>query len=164
MSTHQYPYYPGTGSHEEVGQGQGAGYTVNIPLSYGSGDADYIYAFREAFVPIAHLFKPELVLVSAGFDIHHRDPLGGMSVTERGFSRMTKMLMDIAADECDGKVLFVLEGGYDLTALSNGVKTVIMELKKTPLYMPEEEENPSKGAVQIISQLKEVMKPYWGKF
>lgn len=164
MSTHQYPYYPGTGWYDEVGEGEGRGYTVNAPLSYGSGDADYIHVFREAFVPIARLFKPEVVLVSAGFDIHRNDPLGGMKVTERGFSQMTRILMDIAKSECGGKVLFALEGGYDLKGLSNGVKAVVMELKETPLYMPDENESPSNAVVQVIARLKEAVRPYWGEF
>jgi acetoin utilization deacetylase AcuC-like enzyme len=164
LSTHQYPYYPGTGWYDEIGQGQGRGYTINAPLSYGANDADYIHVFKAALVPIARLFKPEIVLVSAGFDIHTRDPLGGMSVTERGFSQMTRLLMDVAAEECGGKILFVLEGGYDLTGLTNGVKTVIMELRGTPVYFPEEEDTPSGAAVQTVSRIKDAAGPYWGDF
>jgi len=90
---------------------EGKGYTVNVPLSYGMGDADYVCAFEEIFLPIARKYRPEIILVSAGFDIHHTDPLGGMAVTEGGFTRMTKMLMDVADEMC-GASFFYAEGGY----------------------------------------------------
>jgi acetoin utilization deacetylase AcuC-like enzyme len=161
VSTHQYPYYPGTGWYEEVGQGQGKGYTVNIPLGYGMNDADYLHVFKEVVVPVSRLFKPEIVLVSAGFDIHGSDPLGGMAVTERGFARMTRMLMDIAAEHCAGKVLMTLEGGYDITALTNSVRTVIMELRGMPVYVAEEGDDASAAARQVVSKVKGAIKPYW---
>ena len=105
FSTHQYPYYPGTGWFEEVGDGAGKGYTVNLPLSYGMGDDDYLYAFQEILLPIADIYKPQFVLVSAGFDAYYNDPLGGMVVTEEGYAGMTKILLDIASKHSDGKVL-----------------------------------------------------------
>ena len=164
ISAHQYPHYPGTGWYEEIGQGEGKGYTINVPLSYGTNDADYLYVFREVVVPVAGLFKPEIVLVSAGFDTHRNDPLGGMAVTERGFAKMTRMLMDVAARECGGKVCLVLEGGYDITALTNSVRTVIMELKGTPVYIAEYEDGETDAATQIVSKVKKAVKPYWGEF
>jgi acetoin utilization deacetylase AcuC-like enzyme len=164
VSTHQYPYYPGTGWYTEVGQKEGKGYTVNIPFNYGMNDADYIYAFRQIVVPVGHLFKPEIVLVSAGFDIHLNDPLGGMGVTEHGFARMAGMLIELAQAECGGKVLFVLEGGYDIRALTDSVKTVIMELKGTPVHIPENDDEPCAGAVQLASKVKQALEPYWGAF
>ncbi|MGD0229321.1 MAG: histone deacetylase [Syntrophorhabdales bacterium] len=164
MSTHQYPYYPGTGWYDELGEGQGKGYTINIPLGYGMNDADYLHVFREVVVPVSRLFRPEIVLVSAGFDIHGSDPLGGMAVTERGFAGMTRMLMDIAAHDCEGRLLLVLEGGYDITALANSVRTVIMELKETPLYIAEDGGDASQAVRQVVSKVKEAAGPYWGKF
>ena len=164
MSTHQYPFYPGTGWHEEIGEGAGKGYTVNVPFSYGMGDADYLHAFEQVFIPVARLFKPEMVIVSAGFDIHRNDPLGGMSVTETGFALMTRMLMDLAEKECGGKILFGLEGGYDLTALTNSVRAVLMELKGTPLYIQDAKDEPCAGARQMVSKVKQGLKPYWGDF
>jgi acetoin utilization deacetylase AcuC-like enzyme len=103
FSTHQYPYYPGTGSYEEIGSGEGKGYTINVPMSYGMGDGDYTYAFEEIVLPVVRQWKPEAILVSAGFDIHHSDPLGGMAVTESGFTKMTRMLMDAAEEVCKGE-------------------------------------------------------------
>ena len=93
ISTHQYPYYPGTGSLEEVGTGQGEGYTVNIPLPTGLGDSDYAAIFNDIVIPVGKAYEPQLILVSAGFDIYHGDPLGGMSVGTPGFSFMTRSLV-----------------------------------------------------------------------
>ena len=161
VSTHQYPYYPGTGWYDEVGAGDGKGYTVNIPFSYGMHDADYLHAFTEIVGPVSRQFKPEIVLVSAGFDIHGSDPLGGMAVTERGFAGMTKMLMDIAAECCGGKMLLTLEGGYDVAALANSVRAVLLEMKGTPVYIADEGDEASAAGKQAVSAAKEAIKPYW---
>lgn len=128
FSTHQYPYYPGSGSFEQIGIGKGKGFTVNVPLSPGHGDAEYIGVFKRVLEPIALEFEPDLVLVSAGFDIYEDDPLGGMLVTPHGFAALTRSVMDIADACCDGKVVITLEGGYNLTGLSESVKAVLKEL------------------------------------
>lgn len=164
MSTHQYPYYPGTGWFDETGEGKGKGYTVNVPTSHGFGDDDYLHIFETVVVPVATRFNPEIVLVSAGFDIHQGDPLGGMSVTEAGFARMARLLMDLAAAQCGGKIVFVLEGGYYLEGLTNSVKAVLMELAGTPMYPAGERKKPSAAAVQAVAQAKQALKPYWGDF
>jgi acetoin utilization deacetylase AcuC-like enzyme len=135
---------------------------VNVPMSYGMGDQDYECVFREILLPVADQYKPEWILVSAGFDIHHSDPLGGMTVSEGGFAMMTRMLLDMGAKHCGGKVLFALEGGYDLTGLANSTKAVIMEMKETPLYAPREKDNLSAGILQTVARVKQVLKPYWG--
>jgi acetoin utilization deacetylase AcuC-like enzyme len=131
VSTHQYPYYPGTGSVDEVGTGKGEGYTVNIPLPAGCGDAEYLRVFKEIVTPIGEKFQPEWILVSAGFDPHRRDPLGGMDVTERGFGAMASGLLDLAEKCSAGKVAFLLEGGYDLTALRDSVVAVLERMKES---------------------------------
>jgi acetoin utilization deacetylase AcuC-like enzyme len=164
FSTHQYPYYPGTGWYNETGEGNGKGYTINIPLSYGMGDDDYEYAFREVLVPIADRYKPEAVLVSAGFDSYYNDPLGGMAVTEGGFATMTKILMEVAKKHCNGKVLCALEGGYDLNGLTTSVKAVTMELKGTPMYTPDKDTNPSNEIKETLGKVKQVLQPFWGEF
>lgn len=128
FSTHQYPYYPGTGAFQEAGRGQGEGYTVNVPLSVGNGDEEYVTIFKKILKPIALEYNPEIILVSAGFDIHYNDPLGGMNVTPEGFSALTRSLMNIANECCDGKVVITLEGGYDLDGLRDSVKAVLKEL------------------------------------
>jgi acetoin utilization deacetylase AcuC-like enzyme/thiosulfate reductase cytochrome b subunit len=163
LSMHQYPHYPGTGWYKEVGEGDGKGFTVNVPLSYGMDDDDYGYVFRELVVPLSDLYKPEFVLVSAGFDTHRNDPLGGMAVTETGFAAMTKSLLDIAAKHCGGRTLFALEGGYDLVGLTNSVKAVITEMKGTPLYTSVAGGAPSEAIVKMVDTVKEVLEPYWGK-
>ncbi len=128
FSTHQYPHYPGTGRWDEVGRNAGEGYTVNVPLSYGVADEGFLYIFKEILSPIAALYKPEFILVSAGFDIYKDDPLGGMMVSGPGFGAMTSVLMDLAHRFCDDRLLFTLEGGYDLNGLEQGVKHVLTHL------------------------------------
>jgi acetoin utilization deacetylase AcuC-like enzyme len=162
FSTHQYPYYPGTGWYEETGEGEGKGYTVNVPMSHGMGDEDFRYVFREILLPLVDQYEPEFILVSAGFDTHHNDPLGGMAVTEAGFAMMTHMLLDAGARHCKGKVLFALEGGYDLNGLTNSTRAVIMEMKGTPIYASSGEANPSAGIVQTVKRVRQVLHPYWG--
>ena len=129
ISTHQYPYYPGTGALEEVGNGKGEGYTVNIPLPAGCGDEEYLRVFKEIVIPIADKYQPEWVLVSAGFDPHQHDPLGGMRVTEKGFGIMASMLLELAQKHAAGKIAFLLEGGYNLEALRNSVSVVLEKMK-----------------------------------
>jgi acetoin utilization deacetylase AcuC-like enzyme len=163
FSTHQYPYYPGTGWYEEVGEGEGKGYTVNVPLSYGMGDSDYRYIFEELLTPIADAYKPEMVLVSAGFDNYYHDPLGGMKVTEEGFAAMTRILFDIARKHCGGKTLIALEGGYDLKGLASSVKAVIEEMKTSSEGIPDGGENPSTSIVGVVGKVKQTLEPYWGK-
>lgn len=127
VSTHQYPHYPGTGSLYDMGVGEGIGYTVNAPMPAGFGDPDYLRVFDELILPIGRAFKPEFILVSAGFDCHFRDPLGAMEVTEAGFEQMARRVKLLAAETCAGRVVAALEGGYDLEALANSGKAVLEE-------------------------------------
>ncbi len=129
ISTHQYPYYPGTGSLNETGEGAGQGYTVNVPLPAGCGDGEYLRVFKEIVIPIGEKYQPDWILVSAGFDPHRRDPLGGMDVTEKGFATMASLLLQLAEKYAQGKIAFLLEGGYDLKALKGSVMAVLEELK-----------------------------------
>jgi acetoin utilization deacetylase AcuC-like enzyme len=128
MSLHQFPFYPGSGLLEEVGLGAGAGYTVNLPLPASFGDDEYLRAFDDLLMPIARQFKPEFILISSGFDCHFRDPLGGMRVTEGGFLAMARRMKRLAAECCGGRLVAVLEGGYDLKALADSGREVIDEL------------------------------------
>jgi acetoin utilization deacetylase AcuC-like enzyme len=125
LSTHQFPYYPGTGAINEVGVNAGEGYTVNIPLPAGCADSEYLHVFQEIVVPAAKKFEPEWILVSAGFDPHRRDPLGGMGVTEEGFAAMARILIGLAERYSRARLAFLLEGGYDLAALRNSVASVL---------------------------------------
>ena len=125
ISTHQFPFYPGTGAIDEIGVNGGEGYTINVPLPAGCGDAEYLRVFEEIVVPAANKFAPEWILVSAGFDPHRRDPLGGMNVTDEGFGAMAQVLLRLAERHAGGKIAFLLEGGYDLAALRKSVAAVL---------------------------------------
>jgi acetoin utilization deacetylase AcuC-like enzyme len=126
-SIHQFPHYPGTGSTHEIGYGPGTGYTVNMPMPAEFGDSEYLRAFDRLIMPIGRHFKPEFILVSAGFDCHFRDPLAQMRVTEAGFGAMARRVQRLAAECCDGKVVAALEGGYDLEAIAGSGRAVIEE-------------------------------------
>jgi acetoin utilization deacetylase AcuC-like enzyme len=128
ISSHAYPFYPGTGSLDEMGEGKGVGYTVNLPLPSGTGDGQYARLYRDLVAPIGKTFAPQLVLVSVGFDPHALDPLAGMRLTERGFGELTDVCLDIADKCCNGKAVFVLEGGYDLNAIAASSATVMRGL------------------------------------
>lgn len=121
-SIHQFPYYPGTGAANEMGAGEGSGFTVNAPMPAGCGDDEYRKIFQEIFVPAMEQFRPEALIVSAGFDAHRQDPLAGMEVTEEGYVAMTRYLLEASDSICPGRFLSILEGGYDLDALSASVE------------------------------------------
>jgi acetoin utilization deacetylase AcuC-like enzyme len=128
VSTHQYPYYPGTGASEEIGRGPGEGFTVNLPLESGGTDADFEYVFDRVALPVLRQFSPDLILVSAGFDAHQRDPLATMRATEAGFAAMTMALRRVADECCKGRMALVTEGGYDLRALEGSLDAVVQTL------------------------------------
>ncbi len=128
FSTHQFPYYPGTGHWNEVGSGDGEGYTVNVPLSPGKTDQDFHFIFQQILSPITAAYKPEFILVSAGFDIFEGDPLGGMNVSAKGFGVLAADLMTLAQATAHKRLLFTLEGGYNLFGLEDGVKNVLLVL------------------------------------
>ena len=109
----------------EVGVGAGEGFTLNIPLPAGCADAEYLQVFQDIVVPAAERFQPDWILVSAGFDPHRRDPLGGMGVTEAGFAAMARQLLALAEKFADARIAFLLEGGYDLAGLKNSVAAVL---------------------------------------
>jgi acetoin utilization deacetylase AcuC-like enzyme len=125
LSTHQYPLYPGTGSTDEIGEADGTGYTVNVPLTAGGGDAVYASAFERVVLPIVEAFAPELVLVSAGFDASARDPLAQMELSSDAFGWMARELSNVANGSAKGRIALVLEGGYDLVALEAGVRKAV---------------------------------------
>ncbi len=130
VSTHQHPLYPGTGLEEEIGSGTGAGFTLNIPLQAGSNDDDYLQVFENRIVPAVKEFQPDFILISAGFDAHISDPLASMNVTESGFKMMTECVKGLASDLCENRLVSVLEGGYNLGALSSSVCEHIKSLLK----------------------------------
>jgi acetoin utilization deacetylase AcuC-like enzyme len=121
FSTHQYPHYPGTGGAMERGIGAGEGFTINVPMDAGDGDDEYHAIFLKVLLPAADAFKPEFVIISAGFDAHRDDPLASMGLTEGGYGDLTGIVAGIAKHHARGRLLSALEGGYNLTALSASV-------------------------------------------
>lgn len=128
FSTHQSPWYPGTGAAGETGEGSGKGATMNCPFPAGSGRAELIGVFRERLVPAMDSFRPELVIISAGFDSRLGDPLGQFRLTDEDFADLTRMLMDVADKHSGGRLVSVLEGGYSLTGLAAGVASHVKTL------------------------------------
>ncbi len=128
ISMHRYPFYPGTGSENETGRGAGAGTTVNYPLSQGTGDKVYLDLMENSVAEKILSFNPDLMILSAGFDAHILDPIGGMQVTTEGFWELSRILVRISNECCNGRVLSVLEGGYDLDGLSASVEVHLNSL------------------------------------
>jgi len=124
FSTHQYPFYPGTGWMDETGTGKGEGTTVNFPMAAGWGDEEYLRAFNEVLVPVARGFEPQLILVSAGFDAHWADQLAMMRVSVKSFAQMVMILKELATELCQGRLVFTLEGGYNLQVVASSIKAV----------------------------------------
>ncbi|MCG8608228.1 histone deacetylase [bacterium] len=129
-SLHQHPLYPGTGRRNETGSGAAEGTTLNIPLAPGLGDKEYLAALQDTVLPAIGDFDPDFILISAGFDAHRADPLANMEVSELGFARMTELVKGLAVRHCGGRLVSVLEGGYDLAALGMSVEAHINELRK----------------------------------
>jgi len=135
VSLHQAPYYPGTGAASDVGTGEGRGYTVNVPLSAGADDAVYLAAFERVIGPILEAYRPGLMLVSAGFDAHQRDPLGGMALTDLGYAALSRRLLGVLPQGCP--IGLVLEGGYDLAGLEGALGASLEALETGPANTPD---------------------------
>ncbi len=160
FSVHQYPHYPGTGRVEEIGGGEGRGYTVNIPLSAGQGDEAYLFVFEEILAPLARGYNPQLILVSAGFDAHRDDPLAGMTTTSKGYGLLAAILHDLAAECCGGRIVFTLEGGYNLKALADSTASVLGvlagEAAESSSGLPE----PAGEVRRVVQQSRRVLSPF----
>jgi acetoin utilization deacetylase AcuC-like enzyme len=155
MSFHLWPHYPGTGAALEIGEGAGLGYTVNAPLGFGIGDESVRLLFDEVFVPVARQFQPDLVLVSAGYDSHHSDPLGGLRLTAGFFGEMIRRLQEVQP-----KVVCTLEGGYNLSWIGRCFLSQIGELVGRPQSFTDE--GIGSGDVRpLIAELKKALGPYW---
>ena len=136
VSSHQSPFYPGTGDLDEVGEGEGRGFTVNLPMPAGLGDGEYRRAYREIVEPIGRAFDPELVLVSAGFDAHRDDPLGGMTLSAAGFAELMDVCLAVASGAARGRLVAVLEGGYDLDGIAEASAAVVGRMLGRPFAAP----------------------------
>jgi acetoin utilization deacetylase AcuC-like enzyme len=158
VSLHQSPYYPGTGANDELGRSDGRGYTVNVPLSAGAGDAAYHAAFERLVCPVLEQYRPELTLISAGFDAHARDPLGGMTLSDAGYARLTRAIL--AALPSQQPIGLVLEGGYDLSGLESALSATIEALSGVEHNAPPLEElTPSHE--RDLERAEHALRPHW---
>jgi acetoin utilization deacetylase AcuC-like enzyme len=158
VSLHQWPHYPGSGWFDECGDGDGEGFTVNVPLPGGSVDGDYAFAFANVVEPIVRQFAPQAILVSAGQDPHTDDPLGGMDVTEDGFAHMALRALALAQELCESRLALVLEGGYDRRASAASVAAILAALaeeRARPVGKPQQQ------AMAAVWRAVEMQKAYW---
>ena len=128
FSTHQFPFYPGTGDADETGEGPGEGYTINVPLGAGTSESEILAAYEQVLAPAARRYKPELILVSAGYDAHWADPLTSLGLSITGFGRIAAIVKSLADELCKGRVVLMLEGGYHLGALGYGVLATLQAM------------------------------------
>jgi len=166
VSLHQDPRgFPGTGFTDEIGEGKGLGYTVNIPFPYRIDDQIYLKAFDEMVVPIAHQYKPQFILVSAGFDGHYTDPIGGLSLSTDCYTKVFSRILDLAAQLCDGKLVASLEGGYSLSFLGKIVTAVMSKMADFAYSVrdshPVSNPRTRKRAEQIIEDVKRIQSSFW---
>lgn len=166
FSSHRYPFFPGTGALTDAGLGAGSGYTVNVPLPPGQGDGELALAYRELLVPLAREYGPQLILVSAGFDAHADDPIGGMRLTQHGFAALSRIVLDLAAELCGGKAVFMLEGGYDLGALRSSTRAVLEAMlgRDAGRRHGLRPVRPGSPVPDIIAQVREVQSEFWRCF
>lgn len=169
-STHQYPYYPGSGGLEETGSGKGQGFTINVPLPGGQDDLAYARIMHELVVPLVRQYRPRLLLVSCGFDIALGDPLGAMRVSPAGFAYMTRIMRQLAEEVCDGRLLIALEGGYSMKAMHDGSLAVLTELSgevvhpRLPVWLEDETQrmlDQASPPLRPLDQAVQVAKRYW---
>jgi acetoin utilization deacetylase AcuC-like enzyme len=158
LSTHAYPFYPGTGALTEVGEGAGRGFTVNLPLPPGMGDEEYARAYREFVVPIARAFDPQLVLVSAGFDPYEGCPIAPMRVTPRGFAEIALACVEAAGGAARGRGIFALEGGYNLDGIARSAAATVGALLGRPAERPA---GRSARFDPLASAYRETLRPFW---
>ena len=161
VSLHQYPFYPGTGAAGDIGDGRGEGFTVNVPIAAGAGDADYDLLFRSAVTPIVEAFGPDLVLLSAGFDAHDRDPLGGMHVSTGGYTRMTRHLRAVAETCCSGRMVAVTEGGYDLGALEACLTETLSTMRDPVGSFSDRVGGSTERAEAAFAQVRYAQESFW---
>lgn len=162
ISTHQWPHYPGTGVLEETGKDAGEGYTLNLPLPAGTGDFGYTELFRRVIVPVGSEYRPELVLVSAGFDAYVQDPLGSMALTHQGYAAIAREILRLAETQCGGRAVFVLEGGYHLQGLERSSLSVLEVMAGVSQAGTEFQPGDQLGTIRsIMEAVREVHGRFW---
>ncbi|HEY9724206.1 MAG TPA: histone deacetylase [Oscillatoriaceae cyanobacterium] len=163
LSTHQHPNWPGTGAAQDIGVDAGRGYNVNVPLPHGVGDAGYLRTFREILEPIVQAFAPQLLILSAGFDAHWRDPLGKMGLTVSGYATLAREV-GAWAEASGSKLALLMEGGYDLDALAHCMTASLQALRGEPVtdaLGPSPYEEPREGLEQALAEARAALAPYW---
>ncbi len=161
FSTHQFPFYPGTGAAAEIGAERAEGSTINVPFPASVGDAGYLEAFQQVLAPAARLFRPQLILLSAGYDAHWLDPLASMRLSITGYTRLVEVLMELADELCNGKLVCVLEGGYHLEVLSHSVLSTLRRLSGSPQKVSDPF-GPQRGGEREVNSLLEKLKSLHG--
>ena len=161
ISLHQYPFYPGTGRLRDIGLGEGKGYNINVPFGHGTGDHEFALFFEQMIVPVARQFQPDLILLSAGYDAHQRDPLGGMKVSTEGFAHMSHVLCELADEVCGGKLVAFLEGGYDLQGVGQGAATTLKTMLGDTLERSGDISKVNAPSLHLFNELQETFAPYW---
>jgi acetoin utilization deacetylase AcuC-like enzyme len=159
VSSHAWPFYPGTGALQETGEGEGRGYTVNLPMPMGCGDSEFTHVYREVAEPIVRAFDPQLVLVSAGFDAWGGDPLAGMALTADGYAALAGSCVDVSAGAAKGRAIFLLEGGYDEDGLARAGAAVVGQLlgdRRPPPAAP-----PAPAFVDLAARYRRFMAAHW---
>ncbi|MCA9517067.1 MAG: histone deacetylase [Myxococcales bacterium] len=158
VDTHRSPFYPGTGALNEVGRDEGEGYTLNVPMPPGLGDADYAHALRTLAEPVAEAFRPQLVMVSAGFDAHRDDPIGDQRVSHEGFAELCGIAKGIAEAYAGGRLVLCLEGGYDIVGLTQSVRACVEVLAGST---PPEAHEPTRAGLACSLDANRVAQRYW---
>jgi acetoin utilization deacetylase AcuC-like enzyme len=165
FSLQQWGIYPGSGWYQEIGENEGKGYTVNVPLPWGTDDETYLFALRELLYPIAEQYNPEFILVSAGFDTHYSDTLTSMNISSVGHGKIMETILDIAKQKCSGKIVTLLEGGYSLPALPRSIYNVISHMTNLGEILeddqPESEPRTKEEVKRMVNEIKKILKPYW---
>ena len=164
VSMHQFPAYPGTGNLGEVGQGKGEGYTINIPMAKGHGDRDFACIIHTLLEPLALSYQPAMILVSCGFDLYMYDRLGGMTVTPDGYALMTFLLLEIAERVCNGRIAFIMEGGYSLKGIRECGLRVMQELcgvLTVTRHRADKIVGKPPKKISAVKKVIEIQKKYW---
>jgi acetoin utilization deacetylase AcuC-like enzyme len=164
ISSHQFPYYPGTGAATEIGSGAGTGFTINLPLAAGATDADYELVYSRIVIPALRQFQPELILISAGYDAYMDDPLGGMRLSTGCFGRLTAMIAAVADEQGGGRIVAVTEGGYNLQGLADALRETIAALNDSEGLGSPGLDTGGRDTARAEATLKAVLPvltPYW---
>jgi acetoin utilization deacetylase AcuC-like enzyme len=164
FSTHQSPLYPGTGKITEIGEEEGKGYNINIPLDYGTSGKSFLFLLKNLFEPIVKQFKPDMIAVSAGYDAYFDDPLAGLNFTVNTYAQATSLLKNLSNKICDDKIVFLLEGGYNLKGLSNAILATISTLNGNTIInepIPPPQQKIDEFTKNQIKKIKEILSDYW---